>query len=796
MRWRAGIPVAALTALVVCACPAAAQAPDADVLARPVSLAVRDAPLGDVLFRLRHLHAAPLAWSGDIIPTDHRVTLSLDRAPLGEVLDAVLAGSGLRIVVTSAGSIVIVPALRPAAGAAVVTRSGPEAEAVSQALLATGVRQLDEVIVMGTAVAGAPEREQPTAVGVVGAAELAGAAHTGMADLMRTLLPGVVLWDAGPGGGPPTVTAVRGVSSFTSRGLKSFVDGVELASADFFPLVDGRGVERIEVIRGPQGAALYGPEALNGIMQVETAAGQPGTPGWRGRLAATGGPYEPGGSQPATFWQDHAAGVSAATEQWGAEVGGSWSQGGDRGAVPWQRVLTAQGGTTVIAGPVTVRATARVGQFEYGLARPGSQLEVSAPQEVTERAVGVTLVHALSSRWRQTLVVGHHRVSGPRDPLRSFLLDPRLPLGATHETASRRGARYATAVDLRSGERPWTLSAGVEHGARELTRSVRRTAGRRDLTVLFADELQSTGIHGQLRARIGSHLVLTGGTRAEWSSTVGVTDGAVWASSAGASWSQPVGRAVVRVRGAWGRGLRPPEPGMNRAMATATVRQEANDELAPERQSGIELGADLYLPGGMWIRATGYDQRADDLIQQVRLRGDGAVQVFQFQNVGAIRNRGVELEAGAPLGTLTVSGVVYLTSSTILRTAPGYRGDLEPGDPLPEVPSSVGSLQVRYARGAFTIEAGASWLGAWTGYDRARALEEEGMDSTTPQLPRDYWIRYPAVVRPWIAAAWEMGKGVSLFLRADNPGRSTAFIRDNLSPGLGRTTVVGVTLVR
>lgn len=788
MRWRTAV---LLAALFVAAPPAAAQGPAADsVLTRPVTLTLRDTPLSDALSRLRSQHRVALAWSGDLLPARHRVTLAMQQAPLGEVLAAVLDGTGLGVVVTPAGSIVVVPNGDHNGPSTVAGRPG----AIHQALTATGVRQLDEMIVMGTPVAGAPEREQPTAVGVVGPVELAGAAHTRVADLMRTLLPGVVLWDRGPGGGPPQVTAVRGVSSFTSRGLKSYVDGVETASPDFFPLLDGRGVERIEVIRGPQGAALYGPDALNGILQIETEAGQPGTPGQGLRAAVTGGRYDGAGVSPGVFWHDHSAGLAAAGSRWGTQAGASWSQGGERGGVPWQRVITTHGGGTVLAGPVTLRATARAGWFEYGVTRPSAEATESAPYTTGERAVGVTLLHPITAGWRQTLVIGSHRVEGPRDPQRSFLLDPRLPLGATHETASRFSLRYATALDLRGGPAEWTFSGGVEHGERRLTRSVQRAPEAPELTPLFADELRSTGGYGQLRARLGARLVVTGGARAEWSSTVGATDGAVWASSAGASWNQPVGQATVRLRAAWGRGLRPPEPGMNRAMATATVRQEANTRLAPERQSGVEGGADLYLSNGVWLRVTGYHQRADDLIQQVRLREGGAVQVFQFQNVGAIRNRGIELEAGASRGAFALAGVVYFTRSTIEQTDPAYTGDLTAGDPLPEVPASVGSVQVRYSRGALTTEVGTSWLGAWTGYDRATAGEEETNASTPREQPRDYWMRYPAVVRPWFAAAWQLGKGTSVFLRADNPGRNAAFIRDNLSPGLGRTTVVGVTV--
>lgn len=768
----------------------AAQAgPDAgSVLARPVSLSVREASLADALGRLRLEGGVPLAFSGDILPAAARVSVSLRDQPLGLVLAAVLAGTGLDVVVTRDGSVVVVQR-RPTA---------PEPGAFlgrALDLTATGVRQLDEVIVMGSAVAAAPGREQPTAVSVAGPAELTGAAHTRIGDLVRTLLPGVVLWDAGPGGGPPRVTSVRGVSSFTHRGLKSYVDGVEVAASDFFPLVDGRAIERLEVIRGPQGAALYGPDALNGILQVETRAGRLGGPPRVAKLFATAGIHEPGGGGAATLWQDHAGAVAAAGARWAVELSGNWSRAGEDGQDTWHQVRGVHGGASAQAGPVLVRATGRAGDYAYATTRP-SGAPVVVPQEVGEVAAGVSLLHAIHPRWSQTLAFGYHRGSGPRDPFRSFVLDPLLPLGATHERASRKGVRYGTALDLGAATRPATISAGVEHSARQLERSVRRQPTGPDLAVLYRDDLRSTGGFGQLRARVGPRLVATVGARAEWSSSVGNGGGATWATTAGASWSQPVGGSMLRLRTAWGRALRPPEPGMSRTMATATVLQEANDALAPERQAGLEFGLDFYHAGGAWLRMTAYHQIADELIQQVRIRTAGAVRTFQYQNVGAIRNRGLELEGGARLGGLEVAGTMHWTDSEVRRIAVGYTGALQAGDPMLEVPGSAGSLLARYVSGPWTAEAGLSWLGGWVGYDRVAAIEAEAAPLASARTPREYWMEYPAAARPHLALAFDAGRGVGAFLRADNPGASARFLRDNLSPRLGRTTMVGVTIQR
>lgn len=779
-----GLPLVALSGLLAAVAPAAGQTavrPEADsILARPVSLILDRALLGEALTRLRREFDVPLAWSGDLLPPDRRVTVALHDEPLETVLTRVLEGTGLAVAVTMHGTVVIVPGV-----AAVATEPpGHALREMERVQLATGVRQLDRIVVTGTAVTGAPEREQPTAMNVIRADALAAASHTRMSDVVRTLLPGVVLWDRGPGGPPAQVTSVRGVSSFTTRGLKTYVDGVELASPDLFTLLDGRSIERIEIIRGPQGAALYGPDALNGILQIVTRKGTPGAESVQVRGTAAAGPLERADLARAALWQDHAFGITGGTSWLGFNADVGFTQVGWGTGPPWQQSWSAVGGGRGLVGPVLLSGSARAGGHEHG----------ETPQELSEGAVGVTAEHYLTPAWRHALVVGHHRISGAREPARPGLISPLLPLGATHETAWRSSFRYSSAWEIPFDGSGATVSAGAEYSHRSVKRGVVRPFSARDLQLLYDDALRSTGLFSQARLRIGPHLVVNAGARSEWSSSVGAERGAAWASTAGASWNQAAGPATVRLRAAWGRGLRPPEPGMSRAMATATIEQAANPDLAPERQSGLEAGLDVYLGETAFARVTWYSQHARDLFQQVPIRGgdQAATRVYQFQNVGAIANHGVELEAGVRWRRWTAAGLLYLNRSEVRSLAPFYTGELRPGDELLEAPEGVGTLSLRYEAGRLRAEAGASWLGSWTGYDwEAIAAVERGEVPRRAEL-RDYWLRYPGVLRPHVMATVHLQREFSAFLRVDNPGNRSRYIRDNISPPLGRTTAIGL----
>jgi iron complex outermembrane receptor protein len=347
----------------------------------------------------------------------------------------------------------------------------------------------------------------------------------------------------------------------------------------------------------------------------------------------------------------------------------------------------------------------------------------------------------------------------------------------------------------------WTgaieLSGGAEYSVRGADRELTRTAGLSDLSSLYSNNLRTTGAFAQARVRLPSQVILSGGSRVEHLSSVGPRQGAVWASMFGASWNRPVGDATVRLRAAWGSGIRPPEPGMSTPLATSTLRQIANPSLAAERQQGVEGGVDVYFTNGVFAKVTGYEQYATDLIQQVSRRVQtGVPEAYQFQNVGVVRNRGAEVEGGWRRSHLAVGVNLHLPRSEVRSLSSRYTGELRPGDRLIEVPEAAGSTYIRVAGEGtsprWSAEVGATMLGAWTGYDWLLLARIERGQATRRDLVRDYWMRYPAVIRPYLTASLRLAAGVQIFARVDNPARDPALIRDNTSPPLGRTSVLGV----
>ncbi len=770
-------PALLVLATLVVAPRLAAQSP-ADPLARRVTLTVRAAPLVEALLRLRH-DGAPLAWRGDQLPSDRRVTLVARAVPLGQVLDTLMQGTGLVPRVTPGGTVVLVPDTAHHAAA-------------SATLQASGIQALDQLVVTGSPVRPLPVREQPSGVTVVTAGDLALSPHRRLGDALRAYLPGLILWDRGGPGPPPSPGGVRGVASFTARAPKLYVDGIEVASPELFTLLDGRGIARVEMIHGPAGAALYGPDALNGVIQIETRKGDPGSARLAPSTSVLAGVLnrERDG---ASLWREGAAGLEVDAPRASVLLLGSASRiATDMAPADAWRV---QGGGRIVFGSLQVEGSARAARHEAPIERTlpiGDAQSVRGLQPLEERGAGVRLRQAIGARFAQSLTAGVHRIAGSREPFRSPILPPRLPLGATNERAIRTSVRWSGMLSLD----PVALSVGAEASHRRLDRSARQADGSADLSALYQEALDARGAFGQVRWHLGG-LTLSGGARTDRISSVGAAAATPWAATAGAAWTVPIGLTTLRLHASWGRAIRPPESGMSRSLAVGTVHQEANPSLRAERQSGVEAGAELHFASGNWIRVTWYDQRASDLIQQVDLRRPvGALRFYQFQNVGAITNRGVELDGGATLGRFAVATRLQVVSSRVAALSPTYSGEFQVGDRPLEVPESAGSVALRYRVGSARFEGGATWLGPWTGYDWRLVYRVESGQAPLRDRARDYWLHYDGVLRPFVGATLPLGGALTLWIRGEWPAGHAVVLRDNLSPPLGRTLLVGFDLGR
>lgn len=815
-RSRFGILALLLVAVTGATSPVCAQAGRA-IAAADTMTAWRD---GDVLGRLVNVHFEGetleralravaragdlrLSYSSDVVPVSRRVTLSRLRTPVGDVLRDMLRGTGVDYVVTPSGYVVLVRSpswsLTPDEDTGTNGNSGAPAVAPVEAVRA---QVMDRVLVMGTAGAGAPERELSSAVTVLTAGEIAAMGATTMEDILRAGIPGVVSWDLGISGPLAQLGSVRGSSSFTTNYLKTYVDGVELASPYLLFAIDPFSIERIEVIRGPQGSALYGSDAISGVVHVVTKRGSIASQ-WKPQVDAllSGGVLESRYVDGMSASQRHSAMMSSGGGMTSLGVGATYAAqgevvpGGDGG----YRGL--YGGMRHLAGFLRVEGSMRYADVRFnapsnpllrGNIGLNSSRQVLADQRIENETYGLTLDAQPGGRLRHTLVLGLDRHAGAIPPQREPATVADALLGATRERVSKVSLRYSSTVRLFEREHSGgSLAFGADRTALARERLGAFLVGTDTPVVgtLYHDDVDNTGVFGQLKVDLNRSLFFTAGLRGDRNSSFGEDIGTAWSPMLGMAYTRDLTAGTLKLRTAYGRGIRPPAPSARKALNTLTYRQVANPALAPETQSGVEGGVEWYVGDRAAIAVTGYIQNANGLIQQVIL--DRLTRAIQYQNVGRIANRGVELEGSLRRGALRAQLNFALTDSRVRALSSTYSGELRVGDRVPEVPEASGQGSLSWALGRAELTLGSTYIGEWTGYDWQGYLIEESMNPGSTEL-RSYLRIYSPIVRPFLSVSQTLGDGISWFGRIDNLTNQQRNERDNLQITAGRTMTIGL----
>jgi outer membrane receptor protein involved in Fe transport len=879
VRQRLLIPGVALLLGAAIAAPASAQAscsvattPAVRVVShkwpapldRPVTLQADNVTLRDGLARLANAAHVRLSYVAEHLPLDRAMCLAYRGVAAGDVLADLLRGTQLEPVVAGDDQVVLAPARRTAV--AVPASEEPE-------LARTSV--LDRVVVMGSA-SPITDRATPIAMDVISGDRLARQQTGSLAQILNGSVPGIWMWQSAPSTLLARYGSVRGASSFGVSFPKMYIDGIEVANPLLVRQLDPSTIERLEVIRGPQGSALYGADANGGVINIITRHDGTGPTGHRLELSSTAGVS---GSQFATagvMTQQHAlsfrtgtsersAGLGLSMGTLGAYIPGafarSFSATGDVRRIGHQsvftgsaRLFTERAGTpsnpllpriSTVPGPGTFPrihdgagdkpAYSNVGPdgartspttTSFG---PLVGLDTTATQSVHEYTIGGTLEYAASERWTHTFVLGvdGYRLANPAVEHGPIPSASDSALAAARGGSDRVTARVSTEAHFAWANRAsFEIKFTAEHSAaREQSPIAVMSTSRLNTIgsgpVGGAAEIEDTrligwrgnsGVVAQSTTALADRLFLTAGVRLERNDALLGSTRVSTLPMLGAAVVGDRGDVSLKIRAAYGEGIRPVQ-GVVRELAMSGRRSAlVAYDLTPERQAGIEAGADLFVGRNLGFHVTRFDQRATGLIQSVAVevptrsmsraaRFDDSMAdsyvAYQLQNVGEISNRGWELQTKADLGRLSLSGTVSLVDSRVQRLASGYTGDLRTGDRMFEVPSRTMSITGSWTgRGWFsslTLARAADWMG----YDRVAVGDALTRGGLTPsdlvgERLRGYWRQYGGVTRLGASFSRDLFRGLSFVMTGDNLLGQQRGEPDNATVVPGRTVTAGL----
>ena len=780
-------------------------------LDRRVSLHARDISLREALDRLAAETRVRLSYATEAIPLDSRVCASFDSLYLGEALGLVLRGTSV-LPVAAGGEHVVLTPLQPPQESDELRRPP---------------RVLDRVVVTGNAIE-APARRLAIAMNTVSGAQLSRYSGGNLAQALSDAVPGLWLWQTPPTSLLAHYGSIRGTSSFGASYPKIYVDGIELANPLLITQFTPETVERIEIIRGPQGAALYGTDAISGVINIVTR--HDGSDGGvsaeaRSSVGAASSAYVPRSA----ITQDHAVTIRQGSSAQSGTV--SFTSGGVGEYVPgaFVRHETGSAGFRLVRSNFIVTATGRA--FDSRSSDPFSPLfrdSVSAtraglttPESVREYTVGGSATIIQSERWTHALVVGFDgsRISNLADyhtPLPSAAGPDLGTAGGSANLVTLRASSVAKLGDAENLGANLTVSGESSLlDYKPQTDSIITMAG----LTMAQSAIQRQTVAGVAQANVSWRDAgyLTAGLRVERNDILGNSTVSAL-PMIGAAVLHDYGPLTIKLRSAYGRGIR---PAANAARETAWFdpRGQAHQlSLSPEEQSGIEAGVDFFVGKSFGLQVTRYDQLASGLIQRVAYtysdthtegRPPGSVAQTQpvrpedrrieytFQNVGEITNRGWELKSDVTVAALSIGGTFSTVDSRVRRVARGYTGDLRLGDRMLEVPARTGSITAALAGAGWTgfVTASRSW--DWINYDGV-ALAGAFSNSTQSdsalvgQQLRNYWLRYGGVTRLRASIGRNLFRGLGFTLSGENLLNRQHGEPDNITVVPGRTLSFGL----
>ena len=660
---------------------------------------------------------------------------------------------------------------------------------------------IDRVVVMAPADA-LPERSITSAITVIGAADLERQQFGRLEDVLRFNVPGLIIWNEGPSSPTARFGSIRGASSFAINYLKAYIDGVEVAAPYLALNLDPRTIEKVEIIRGPQGAALYGSDAINGVLQIVTrhGGGSSAVP-FRASLEAGAGRLESRFVSSTPLVNEYAASAGGQSEAASFYIGGSGSHVAEYAPGDHADARSLFAAVRLAAGSFSAEGSARGATKKGGtgispIFREHS-LPVHAPAGADEHIVDAFYGMALRFSplsWvtaRTSIGLDRSDLSAIADPLPfanpadSFLV---ASSGLTQRSSLRVALEFQPATQR--GFAP-TLTVGADGSRMKID-----PANAVSKNAIPPGKQTTNGIFAQSTLGFGDSFFLNGGLRGERSSAFGSDFGTAWLPLVGATVVHDGRPVTVKLRGSYGKGIRPPAAGAADAFTGGEIRQVPNPQLAPESQRGIEGGIDLYFARVGDLHVTAYRQNAYDLVQQVIINAASRPRLVQQQNVGTISNKGWEAEAGIRIGPAALTAGATRTASRVTAIAKRYSGFFLPGDRVLEVPAWTSSVGASFAGSRVSGAASFVHIGDWIDYDwismyRA-ALGREPKKGTQ----RDYWITYPGFNVLRVAGSIRLWQRSEFYFRGENLTNDQRSGRDNLHIAPGRTLVAGVRVGR
>lgn len=477
--------------------------------------------------------------------------------------------------------------------------------------------KLEEVIVIASRVE-TPLRQVGASVSVIDQSEIQLRGYPTVGELLRTQ-PGVAMTNTG-GPGKQSALRIRGEEGFRTLIM---IDGVEVSDpsgtqvmSHVEHLTTGGEIERVEVLRGPQGF-VYGADA-GGVVQIFTRTPELGV---AGQLSMEAGRYDSRRLGGYFAVANETADVFVSLSDWRtdgfnavvADVSGEadgYENATMHGKFGWNPSAESR-------VQLVVRDVSAKNQFDscFGLQNcVGGTHQVNDVEQTTAK---LSLDHKGDD-------LSHHLAFAQTDVERQYFSNgsPNYVTDGQLKKAEYVGQFAATeAIDLVFGGDGKLERVLVENGE-DLSRF-------------------QLGLFGEAQLDIADRLFFTGGLRYDDNQDFGEHVSARVTSA----WVQPIGNeGSIKLRASAGNGFRAPslqEIAYNQNYGFGVA---AETSLKEESSSGYDLGVEYFRDSGLSAQISWFEQSIEDEIVFDRIAYSGYLQAL-----GRSHSKGVELQFATPI---------------------------------------------------------------------------------------------------------------------------------------------------